>query len=314
MTPVHPADTEAATLSSGVRLRRLLAAFDGSDSSAAACSFALRLAGKAHAEAALVHVCPELKYAPHPAYTAPPDALRAAAEQRLAAAAEWRRRLDAVREYAAAGASVESVVVRGQPAGALLQEASARDIDLILMGSTGVGWTRGALLGSVSSQVVDHAPCSVMLFREGQTSSPAHVQSIVVGLDGSAGAAEALGLAAQLATAFGARLVLLHAYEPSIALAPPTADIRAEMRRLGTDILQQARRTLPAGVEVVEELAEGHTRPALVAACDQHGPAVLAVGSRGLGGFKGLLLGSTSRWALNHAPCPVLVARPRPSS
>ena len=148
----------------------------------------------------------------------------------------------------------------------------------------------------------------------GADEPPAHVQSIVVGLDGSAGAADALGLAAQLAAPLGARLVLLHAYEPSIALAPPTPDIRAEMRRLGADILEAARRALPAGVEVVEELAEGHTRPALVAACEQHGPAVLAVGGRGLGGFRGLLLGSTSRWVLNHAPCPVLVARPRLSS
>ena len=206
MPPIPPGDTQAATLSGGVRLRRLLVAFDGSDSSAAASAFALWLAGKADAEAGLVHVCPELKYAPHAAYTAPPDALQAAAEQRLAAIADWRRRLDAFREYAAADASVESIVVRGQPAGALLDEAAARDIDLILMGSTGVGRTRGALLGSVSSQVIEHAPCSVMVFREGQTSSPAHVQSIVVGLDGSAGAADALGLAAQLAAPLGARL------------------------------------------------------------------------------------------------------------
>jgi nucleotide-binding universal stress UspA family protein len=62
-----------------------------------------------------------------------------------------------------------------------------------------------------------------------------------------------------------------------------------------------------ARVEVVEELAEGHTLPALRAACVQQGPAVLAVGNRGLGGVKGLLLGSASRWVLNQAlpgPCP----------
>ena len=272
MPPIPPGDTQAATLSGGVRLRRLLVAFDGSDSSAAASAFALWLAGKADAEAGLVHVCPELKYAPHAAYTAPPDALQAAAEQRLAAIADWRRRLDAFREYAAADASVESIVVRGQPAGALLDEAAARDIDLILMGSTGVGWTRGALLGSVSSQVIEHAPCSVMVFREGQTSSPAHVQSIVVGLDGSAGAADALGLAAQLAAPLGARLVLLHAYEPSIALAPPTPDIRAE------DAMSPARSGHPRSGEARPASRRrgrrgtgrrAHTA-ALVAACEQH--------------------------------------------
>lgn len=114
-------------------------------------------------------------------------ALVGAALDDLAAGAELAA-YDAI-EYAAADALVESLVVNGQPAAALLQEAAEHDIDLILMGSTGVGWVRGAVLGSVSSHVVEHARCSVMVFRAGRASSPAHVGSIVVGVDGSRGAA-----------------------------------------------------------------------------------------------------------------------------
>jgi nucleotide-binding universal stress UspA family protein len=83
------------------------------------------------------------------------------------------------------------------------------------------------------------------------------------------------------------------------------------MRRLGADMLESARHALPPGVEVVEELAEGHKRPALLAACERHGPAVPAVASRGRGGVKGLRLGGRSRWVLNHAACPVRIARRR---
>jgi nucleotide-binding universal stress UspA family protein len=59
----------------------------------------------------------------------------------------------------------------------------------------------------------------------------------------------------------------------------------------------------------VEELVEGRAREQLVAASERHGPAVIVVGRRGVGGLKDLLLGSTSRGVVNTAPCPVVVVR-----
>lgn len=293
-------------------LRRLLVGVDGSDAAGAACAFALWFAGKAGAEVMLVHACPELRFAAHAGHTPHPEVLVAAAEQRLAETAEWQRRLQNLRAYAADGASVESRVVRDRPAAALLTGAAELDSDVILVGSTGVGSVRGRFLGSVSSQVVDHAPCSLMVFHEGQPSTPAHVRSVVVGVDGSPGAADALAIGQQLAAALGAQLVLVNAYQVATALAPPTSELRSELRRYATGVLASARRTLGSDARVVEELHEGGARHVLVEACDRHEPSVLVVGTRGLGGFRGLLLGSTSRWVLNHAPCPVLVARRRP--
>lgn len=215
-----PAGDEAPPAADTTALRRLLVGYDGSDAAAAASAFALWLAGKIHARVTLVHVCPDLSAAPHAAPTAHPDALMAAAEQRLEQTAHWRRQLDTLREYAADAAEVECEVVRGHPAGALLDEASARDADLILVGSTGVGPVRSALLGSVSWQVVQHARCPVMVFREGDATSAAHLRSVVVGLDGSPSSLHAVPLAAQLAEALDATLALVYAYEPSVALAP----------------------------------------------------------------------------------------------
>ena len=291
--------------------RRLLVAVDDSDAAGAAASFAIWLAGTAGADVTLLHACPDLHSAQHAPPMADPAAFRAAAEHRLAETTEWQRRLKNIEDYAVAGARVRSWVVRGRPASAVLDAATELDSDVILIGSRGLGSTRGRLLGSVSSQVVDHARGSVMVFPARQESSPAHIASVIVGVDGSPGAAPAIAAGTTLASALDARLVLLTAFESPTALTPPT-DLPARLQRDAERVLATARASVPADIEVVEQLRAGPPRQMLLAAGERFGPSVLVVGTRGLGGFRGLLLGSTSRSILHDASCPVLVAR-RPS-
>jgi nucleotide-binding universal stress UspA family protein len=290
----------------GVRVARLLVGYDGSDGANAAAAFGLWLAGKTGCQATLVHAGPTPETAPSA------DLLPAAAEQVVAYEREWRWRLENLREYAADDAVVDCRVVRGSPAGALIAAAGDSGADMILTGSHGVGRVRGALLGSVSSQVLGHARCSVMVFREHERSAPAaHARAVVVGIDGSASSRHALELGQALAAPLGAALLLVHAYDPRVPfVSVPTEAMREAVRRHAVTVLHEARQTVAAPLEVIEEaVVEGRAREALVAACERHAPALLVVGSRGLGGFTELLLGSTSRWVVNHAPCPVLVAR-----
>lgn len=86
-------------------------------------------------------------------------------------------------------------------------------------------------------------------------------------------------------------------------------DLQAVLEREAQSALSAARASITADVEVVEELQQGPPREVLIAASERFGPSVLVVGARRLGGFGSLLLGSTSRWVLHHASCPVLVAR-----
>lgn len=305
-------DGESATHASasaarhGPRLSRLVVGHDGSDGANAAAAFGLWLAGKTGCHATGVHA------GPTPDTASSAELLPAAAEQVAAGEREWRRRLENLREYAAQDAVVDCHVVRGSPAGVLIAVAVDSGADMILVGSHGVGRVRGALLGSVSAQVLAHAPCSVMVFRDDERSAPAaHARSVVVGIDGSASSARALELAQTLAVPLGAALVLVHAYDPSVPfVSEPTAAMRDELRRHAATVLHDARKTVAAPLEVIEEeVVEGRARDELVAACARHAPALLVVGSRGLGGFKELLLGSTSTCVVNHAACPVLVAR-----
>lgn len=289
----------------GLPIAQVVVGYDGSDGAAAAADFALWLAGRTGCEATVIHAGPTPETVPSA------DLLPSSAEQVVAYEREWQWRLENLREDAAADGAVTCRVLRGSPAGVLIAAAVDTGADLILTGSRGAGRIRGALLGSVSSQVLTHAPCSVMVFPDTERSGPAtQAGAIVVGVDGSPSSRHALELAQALAVPLGATLVLVHAYNPHIPFAVMTTEgIHDLLRRHGHELLEAARDVLIAPGDVVSEVVEGPARDALVAACERHGPALLVVGSRGIGGFKELLLGSTSRWVVNHAPCPVLVTR-----
>jgi nucleotide-binding universal stress UspA family protein len=135
---------------------------------------------------------------------------------------------------------------------------------------------------------------------------------VVVGVDGSEGSRKALRWAAAEATARGDDLELVHVWEPPQAYAPlglgayplDPEPIREAARSLLEDLVSQARELAP-GIDIRGELVEGAAAHALL---DHARSAdLLVVGSRGLGGFRSLLLGSVSQQVVHHAPCPVVI-------
>ena len=178
-------------------------------------------------------------------------------------------------------------------------------------GTHGVGGLKRTLLGSVSQQLLEHAPCSVLLVRDRpRLEGP---RTVVAGLDGSGATPAVLAMAGRAAAVLSAQLVLAHAADeliPSFASIDQQHALRAWAREQGQRILDEARASVAAPLEAVaEDLREGRATDELVALCDERRPVLAVVGSRGLHGFKGLLLGSTARHLVNNAPCPVLIVR-----
>ena len=60
---------------------------------------------------------------------------------------------------------ITQTLIQGRPAEKIVEIASTRQIDLIIMGSRGIGGIKGVLLGSVADRVADHAPCPVMIVK-----------------------------------------------------------------------------------------------------------------------------------------------------
>jgi nucleotide-binding universal stress UspA family protein len=132
---------------------------------------------------------------------------------------------------------------------------------------------------------------------------------IVVGVDGSQPSLEALAWAAREARLRGARLEVLHASfyrQEMLELFPSAAQ---DEEAVVEQALHQVRVTEP-GVDVVARKAGPPPARALVEA--SVGAELLVVGSRGLGGFDRLIMGSVSNQCAHHAHCPVVITRGAP--
>jgi nucleotide-binding universal stress UspA family protein len=201
--------------------------------------------------------------------------------------------------------------VAGLSSAALIEAAA--DASLLVVGARGLGGFRELLLGSVSQQCVHHAPCPVAVVRPTVRRVEPAVERIVVGVDGSGAAQRALAWAVDEGRARGATVEAVHAWHmPYVGLSPyaPVAADPAIFEEAGREVLQRAvdrvdARGLPAPVERI--LAAGGAASVLLEAAK--GADLVVVGTRGRGGFAGLVLGSVSHQVTHHAECPVVVVR-----
>ncbi|SCL46494.1 Nucleotide-binding universal stress protein, UspA family [Micromonospora citrea] len=209
------------------------------------------------------------------------------------------------------GLTVEVRQVAGGPGATLVEES--RRAELVVVGSRGLGGFAGLLLGSVGTQVASHAHCPVLVVRPAEEPIPV-AGPVLVGVDGSEPAELAVGYAADEATRRGTGLVLAHVRPPDGERRVPDevtetgSAAHAESAGLLATAAAAVRGSHP-GLPVEERvLSAAKPEQALIEASGD--AALVVVGSRGRGGFAGLLLGSVSQALVQHAHCPVLVARP----
>lgn len=136
---------------------------------------------------------------------------------------------------------------------------------------------------------------------------------ILVGIDGSEQSLRAVKLAADLARAVRSeRLRIVVAYDPiPTYLGEPNLDM-AIRARLGEaeETLHRARvqvGELPS--EIHTEMIEGSPAEAIIKVAMTWNSSLIVMGSRGMSGIAGLVLGSISQKVVSHAPCPVLIVR-----
>ncbi len=223
--------------------------------------------------------------------------------------------------------------------------SASEHADTVVVGARGLGGVRGLLVGSVSLQVATHAHCPVVVVPEAaralaglggpeeeegipsdedrmieppEGAAPLERGRVVVGVDGSELSSAALGYAFMEASERGCGLTAVNAWllnAPSISLAESgiTFDpelLEGQQKILLAESLAGWSEKYP-DVEVQRRTVHADPTEALV--IESVGAELLVVGSRGRGGFSGLLLGSVSQGVLHRAHCPVAIVRNRPT-
>ncbi|WP_181009918.1 universal stress protein [Ornithinimicrobium sufpigmenti] len=223
---------------------------------------------------------------------------------------ELQGRIDALAQELGITARVE--MVRGSPVSALL--AHQDEAAVIVVGTGAKGAIEEFVLGSTSLGVTAHARCPVVVVNPGVDLDALTHGRIGVAVDGSADSRRAARAALALAHYTGARVTALNTWylevvNGFVVTEPDSQEwvqLETDRRELVEGVLAPLRETYP-GVEVDVKIARG---PVVMTLRDYSRECdVLVVGSRGLGGIRGRLLGSVSQRMMRTASCPVLVVR-----
>lgn len=242
------------------------------------------------------------------------DVIRQGAEAVLREAAAKVAHLDV---------EVDARVENGDAAGVLLEMSETAE--LLVFGSRGRGGFIGRLLGSVSSALPAHSKCPTVTVplscaaRLGEAgpdvAPPREIEAVItVGVDGSDQARYAVLVAAEEAQRAGVRLRIICAVQPytgSLAWMPTPVDREALFAEIQTQLdageawLRNHFPKLPIEVRLIE----GSAVEVLVKASETS--QLLVMGTRGRGGFAGMMLGSTTDGVRHHAKGPIMVVRDR---
>jgi nucleotide-binding universal stress UspA family protein len=232
-----------------------------------------------------------------------------------------RRLLDVGGRIRVGDRTIQGRVLEGRPATEIVAEATRFGADLIVIGARGLSTVRRLLVGSVSSEVVDHAPCPVLVARH------AAVGRVLWATDGSRDADRVGEFFSETGLFEEAEVRVVTVPDPGIpwwtGITPVDGATSIEFYADSVDLA--AKRALATADAAAERLGirnvtaavagtHGDVAGAILAEAEACHADIVAVGARSLGTVRRWLIGSVSRAVLHHAPMSVLIVRPRVSA
>jgi nucleotide-binding universal stress UspA family protein len=218
------------------------------------------------------------------------------------------------------GGSVATRIHEGPPGPTIVEMARACRVDLVAVGSRGLGEYKGFLLGSVSDYVAHNAHCSVLLAK----SPPKTERRFLLAVNDSPHAEAVLQWMKELDLASGAwihQVMVFRSLDDSflrmddmgrrrIARTIPPARLASCSDPPDMSRVSSGQELFPPAVRVTASVRCGQEVPEILATIRDFRPELLVLGAGARRGPDGLLLGDVTRKLIHQAPCSILVVRP----
>lgn len=291
-------------------LNKILVAYDGSDCARAALDD-LRYAGlPATAQVQVVGIL-EAWLPPPSSWELAEGAVRASRELDVLSQAQEAAVL---LRSSFPGWDISVQEEMGSPASILLKIADDWQPDLLVVGSHGRSALGRFFLGSVSQKLVHEAHCSVRVAR-GRVQEPDTPLRLIVGLDGSPGAAAAVAAVAQRQWPAHTEVALVNATwaAPHLYVEPSASALSTwlaeEHARIATTLQEAQAKLAAVGLQVSRVMKQEDPKTLLCDEAERWGADCIFVGAKGVGKLERLLIGSVSSAVAARASCSVEVVR-----
>jgi nucleotide-binding universal stress UspA family protein len=215
----------------------------------------------------------------------------------------------------ATGIRLQTLLVAGDPAGAIVDEARSLPADLVVMGTHGRRGFSRFILGSVTERVLHTAPCPVLTVPVvPPAAAPGRAPTLLCAVD-LLGSEDTVSAAVALAQSRHAKLVVAHVVEglPDDA-TPVPFDVPEYRRYREADArrkLHQAVQAKPRNVSVQTVVTTGSPQREILRLAHDYQAEMVVIGSHGPKFIDRMFFGSTAARVVREAPCPVLTVRPR---
>lgn len=226
------------------------------------------------------------------------------------------------------GVQIETHVLTGYPAEQIIDFSKAVQAKLIILGAKGLRGTIRIFLGGVAQQVVEYAPCPVLIVRANHTKA----KNVLLVTDGSDHSKYAINHLSECPLPHDSSITVMHVLPPEMTMEmlirswpygidalPPiiSTEVDQSLEDRAEEELQEGEQLLNQtvdelahlGLPLKKVLLRGDAATEILEYAEEHDIDLIVAGSRGLGQFQSWLLGSVSNKLTHYANCSILIVK-----